>query len=81
LRRLYRGTPLRPSTGRRLFRGRLRRTVGQPDPALFRQACAEADYIPKLYNEKTGHELRMFYLGEATAKLRSLAGIQESLAM
>ena len=57
------------------------RAVFDDDPALFRQACAEADYIPKMYNEKTGHELRMFYLGEATAELRSLAGIQESLAM
>jgi hypothetical protein len=34
-----------------------------------------------MYNERTGHKLRMFCLGEATAELRNLAGIQESLAM
>ena len=51
------------------------------DPALFQKACAEADYIPKMYNEKTGRRLRMFHLEEATAELRSLAGIQESLPM
>ena len=57
------------------------KAVFDDDPALFQQACAEADYIPKMYNEKTGRRLRMFHLEEATAELRSLAGIQESLPM
>jgi uncharacterized pyridoxamine 5'-phosphate oxidase family protein len=46
-----------------------------------RRPAQEADYIPKMYNEKTGHKLGMFSLGEATAELRNLAGIQESLTM
>lgn len=51
------------------------------NPALFQKACGEADYLPKMYNEKTGHTLRMFYLEDATAEFRNLAGIQESLKL
>ena len=57
------------------------KAVFDDDPALFRQACKEADYIPKMYNEKKGRKLRMFYLDEATAEFRSLAGIEESLTL
>ena len=57
------------------------KAVFDDDPALFAQACAEADYLPQMYNEKTGHKLRMFYLGEATAEFRDLVGIKESLAL
>ena len=57
------------------------KAIFDDDPALFQKACEEADYIPKMYNEKNGHKLRMFYLGEATAEFRNLAGIQESLTM
>jgi len=57
------------------------KAVFDDDPALFRKACAAADYIPKMYNEQTGRTLRMFRIGEATAEFRNLAGIQESLEM
>jgi len=57
------------------------KAVFDEDPALFRQACEEADYIPRMYNEKNGHKLQMFHLGEATAEFRSLTGIQESLSL
>jgi len=57
------------------------RAVFDDDPALFRKACEQADYISKLYNEKNGRKLRMFCLSEATAEFRNLTGIQESLSM
>ena len=57
------------------------KAVFDNDPGLFQKACSEADYLPKMYNEKTGHKLQMFYVGEATAEIRSLVGIQESLKM
>lgn len=51
------------------------------NPAIFQAACQAADYIPKMYNEKTGHVLGMFYLEDATAEFRNLVGIQESLSL
>ncbi|WP_283171529.1 pyridoxamine 5'-phosphate oxidase family protein [Curtanaerobium respiraculi] len=50
-------------------------------PELFEQACAEAPYLPKMYNEETGRVLAMFYLADATAEFRSLFAIEESLDM
>lgn len=57
------------------------KAVFDDDPALFQKACRAAEYLPKMYSEKTGHKLQMFSLGEATAEFRNLAGIQESLPM
>lgn len=57
------------------------KAIFDDDPALFEQACAEADYIPKMYNEKTGHKLGMFYLADATAEFCNLMGVEESLKM
>lgn len=51
------------------------------DPALFEQACAEADYLPKMYNEQTGRKLGMFYLADATAEFCSLFQVEESLSL
>ncbi|HUM84618.1 MAG TPA: pyridoxamine 5'-phosphate oxidase [Lachnospiraceae bacterium] len=57
------------------------KAVFDNNPDLFQKACAKADYPPKMYNKKTGHKLQMFYIVEATADIRSLVGIQESLKM
>mgnify|MGYP003587596103 CR=1 FL=1 len=50
-------------------------------PELFEKACSEAPYLPKMYNEKTGRKLAMFYLADATAEFRSLFAVEESLDM
>jgi len=46
---------------------------------LFKKSCEEAPYIPKMYNDETGHKLGMFYLEDATAEFRSLMGIEEEV--
>lgn len=50
-------------------------------PELFEQACAEADYLPKMYNEKTGKKLGMFYIKDATVEFRTLVGITKTIKM
>lgn len=51
------------------------------DPALFEHACAEADFLAKMYNEETGRKLGLFCLTDATAEFRNLFEIEESLEM
>ena len=50
-------------------------------PAILQKAFAIADYLPKMYNERTGHKLGMFYLDDATAEFCSLSGVKESLKL
>ena len=49
--------------------------------AILQKAFAIADYLPKMYNERTGHKLGMFYLDDATAEFCSLSGVKESLKL
>jgi len=50
-------------------------------PELFEQACAEAEFLKSIYNDETGYKLGMFYLRDATAEIRSLFDVKESLNM
>ncbi|HIZ64315.1 MAG TPA: hypothetical protein H9809_00145 [Candidatus Blautia pullicola] len=51
------------------------------NPEILKKAFETADYLPKMYNEKTGHKLGMFCLDEAVAEFCSLRGVEESLDM
>lgn len=51
------------------------------NPEILEKAFETADYLPKMYNEKTGHKLGMFCLDEAVAEFCSLRGVEESLDM
>jgi len=57
------------------------KAVFDENPVIFEQACKEAPYIPKMYNEKTGYQLGMFYLRDATAEFCGLNGVEKSLEM
>lgn len=50
-------------------------------PELFEQACREADYLSKMYNEKTSKKLGMFYIEGATVEFRTLTGIIKTVKM
>ena len=51
------------------------------DSDLLKEAFKIAPYLKGMYNEKTGHKLRMFYLDDATAEFRDLMTVKEALDM
>jgi len=57
------------------------KAVFDDNPEIFEEACKAAPYIPKMYNDETGHKLGMFYLSDATAEFCGLNGIEKSLEM
>lgn len=52
-----------------------------PDPKIVQSALEAMPELKKIYNEKTGYKLGMFYIDNGIAEFRNVLGINESVSL
>lgn len=57
------------------------RAVFQPDHKMAERALAAMPAMAQIYNERTGYQLEIFHLEEATAEFRGMMGVREQFSV
>lgn len=52
-----------------------------PDPAMEESALEQMPQLRAIYNEQTGNKMGIFHLEQATAEIRNLLEVEETLSM
>ena len=57
------------------------KAVFQPDHTMAERVLAAMPAMAQIYNERTGYQLEIFHLEEATAEFRGMMGVREQFSV